>query len=154
MKKREKSLRKFINIEPMKTGNTYVAVYGTLRDGTGIPGTITGGKLIFPGHTYYPAWIRDKKCTDKTVVEIHTVSKEKLKTLDNYEGISSGFYNRSKIKVKLDDRKMHLNCWIYEAGDLMMEKYGKKFTLVPEGNWNGEKAIQMRGENVNIHTAS
>ena len=145
----------------MITGNTYVAVYGTLRDGTGIQGTITGGKLIFPGHTYYPAWIRDGKSKKKTVVEIQTVSEEKLKTLDNYEGIASGFYKRSKVRVKLDNKEMlietaksfYIDAWIYEAGDLMMEK-ADKFTLVPEGNWNGKKAIQVRGENVNFHTAN
>jgi len=151
MKKIEKNTKKDINIKPMKSDNTHVAVYGTLRDGTGLLGTITGGRLVFPGHTYYPAWIRDKKSKKKTVVEVHAVSDEKLRALDQYEGSSSGLYSRTKIKVKLEpqslmnfDEGMHLDCWIYEAGELMMERYGEKFTLVPEGDWNGEKAIYMR----------
>ena len=138
--------KKDINI-PAMNDDTYMAVYGTLRDKTGLVGTVHGGKLVFPGHTYYPAWVRDSKCKEITIVELKAVSREKMAQIDAYESVSSGLYKRTQIEVYIPQLKERIKAWIYEAGEQIL-KSKERFKPVPNGDWFCDESYKMRNEHV------
>ena len=140
----KKNTKKDINIPAMQS-DKYMAVYGTLRDNSGMLGTVTGGKLVFPGHTYYPAWVRDGSTT-KTVVELKAVSRGKLEQLDAYESVSRGLYKRTNIDVHIPELDGTIKAWIYEAGDQILNSK-ERFKPVPKGDWLSAESKRIRKSN-------
>ena len=145
MKKIQKNTKKDINI-PAMDKNDYMAVYGTLRDKTGLVGKVHGGKLVFPGHTYYPAWVRDSKCKEETIVELKSVSREKMAQLDAYENVGNGLYKRTQVEVYIPQLEERIKAWIYEAGETIL-KSKERFKPVPYGDWFCPESYKMREQN-------
>ena len=76
------------------TNNLNLAVYGTLRTGKGRKGYIKGYKLVHPIGTFFPAII---KGDGKVIVEVINSNHDELQSIDRYEGVYHGLYER-KIK--------------------------------------------------------
>ncbi len=109
-----------------------LAVYGTLRTGSGNLGRIEKTTLFYPGHRRFPAMIYDETGTG-TVVEIHEVDSEKLRAYDHYEGVSAGVYQRVMAKVSMDDGTT-TNAWVYLAGEKLLE-HSESFVAIASGDW-------------------
>jgi gamma-glutamylcyclotransferase (GGCT)/AIG2-like uncharacterized protein YtfP len=109
-----------------------IAVYGTLRRGTGEIGIIKNTSLVYPGHQSFPAMIQNQKGSG-TVVEVRPVTNEQLYRYDMYEGVASGLYRRVKTEVEMNDNTTE-TAWVYVAGDEMMQR-SNSFTVIKSGDW-------------------
>lgn len=67
----------------LEADNEYVFVYGTLQDGTGYDATLTGFRKDTSGR--YPTLIPNPD--GEVSGEVHKVSPERLRQLDQYEGV-------------------------------------------------------------------
>ena len=115
-----------------ETSQEKIAVYGTLRRGSGEIGVIKNTSLVYPGHQSFPAMIYNKKGSG-TVVEVRPVTNEQLYRYDLYEGIASGLYRRVKAEVEMSDDTTE-TAWVYVAGDEMMQR-SNSFTIIKSGDW-------------------
>lgn len=110
--------------------NLNLAVYGTLRTGKGRQGYIDGYKLVHPIGAFFPAIV---KGDGKVVVEVLPTNREALEKIDEYEGVSSGLYERVVKKVTLNEYDEKVKAYIYVG-----KKIGE-YEELDTGDWNIEK---------------
>lgn len=113
-----------------------VLVYGTLRpfDNTDI--------VLVPGYLYDLGWYPGIQLSDNTesrvVCERITVTEERLKELDVYEGYVEGYdpanslYVRQKIR---DDGAPEGQSWIYVYTYYGADNPFKGYKLIESGDW-------------------
>ena len=109
-----------------------LAVYGTLRKGSGNLCRIEKTALIYPGHQRFPAMIHDAAGSG-TVVEVQEVDNEALTAYDRYEGVDAGIYQRVKADVVMDDGS-RTAAWVYLAGEKLLEQR-ESFFAINSGDW-------------------
>jgi gamma-glutamylaminecyclotransferase len=107
-----------------ESGETFVAVYGSLKQGYGNHGLLERGQaeLIGLGTTSlstfemisfgaFPGLIINPSSHNKVGVEVYKVNELTFNRLDGLEGYPH-FYNRDIFQIELDD-KTPLTAWMY-----------------------------------------
>ena len=106
-----------------QNGNSHVvAVYGTLRNGKRPTGTVYGGRMMFPGHERFPAWLHPAIEPKPATVEIAEVDGDTLASWDVREGTAGGMYVRRLVPIVLDAANgQWCEAWIYAAGPRLLQ---------------------------------
>ena len=123
-------------------------VYGTLLQGEIRGGNLGDCQLILalelPGRLYntgrgYPAAVFDKSSKTKVHGELYALpenAENKLKELDEIEGVSSGLYVRKAIKFQGQE------FYFYEAGALL-QRIIKEENLIKSGSWRRYGSVAL-----------
>jgi gamma-glutamylaminecyclotransferase len=111
-----------------ESGETFVAVYGSLKQGYGNHGLLERGQaeLIGLGTTSlstfemisfgaFPGLIINPSSHNKVGVEVYRINELTFNRLDGLEGYPN-FYNRGIFQIELDDKRL-LSAWMYYLND-------------------------------------
>lgn len=118
--------------------NHRLFVYGTLKKGYNRHGYLAGCKslgscwtsgymLIHRGS--FPAMCPHPDSDSGVYGEVYEVDDETLRTLDDIEGVKSGFYSREKVETFIFGA-----CWAYLQVNLAKQY---KVDLIESGMWSG-----------------
>ena len=122
----------------MKTSK--LAVYGTLRNGKRDLWNVNGFSLVFPAHRHYPAAMHDRKAKNMKV-EVIDVDDADIANYDIYESISTGLYERRKVKVH--NKYETIDAWMYTIGAALLQGT-KVFEMVPKQDWLSEECQSLK----------
>jgi gamma-glutamylcyclotransferase (GGCT)/AIG2-like uncharacterized protein YtfP len=103
-------------------------VYGTLQPGGSAAGLLAGcehtqdasvGGILYNIDDEYPALV--VYGNSQVRGQVWRCPTERLKSLDNYEGVDAGLFRRIGLEVHTDDGRV-IPCWSYVAGPKLTRK--------------------------------
>ncbi|MEY4941730.1 MAG: hypothetical protein RIQ93_3465 [Verrucomicrobiota bacterium] len=103
--------------------NTLVFVYGTLKRGCSNHAQLAGQTFMgeartTPGYrlfkaSAYPGMVRQPQAPGSIQGEVWSIDPDRLKRLDDFEGVADGIYRREHITLEPPYAGKHIEAYLY-----------------------------------------